>query len=251
MRLIALLLLLLEVMPLMSQEVTDSVTTEVAPQADYTFQPKQLILPVSLITVGAVGLSGGFVQDFKENVRDKMLDLSGKKRFRADDYIQYLPVITNVALGFGVKARHSFKERVAVTATAYLALGIMVNVPKWLISERRPDSSARNSFPSGHSATAFMGAELMRVEYGKWWGLGAYTIATGVAFLRLYNNRHWINDVVAGAGIGILSARIGYWLLPLERKWFKWRPNSDVSAVALPVYDPFTRSASLAVSISL
>ncbi|MDE6694481.1 MAG: phosphatase PAP2 family protein, partial [Bacteroidales bacterium] len=53
-----------------------------------------------------------------------------------------------------------------------------------------------------------------------------YTVATSVAFLRMYNNRHWLNDVIAGAGIGILSARIGYWMLPLYQRWFHWDANA-------------------------
>ena len=54
-----------------------------------------------------------------------------------------------------------------------------------------------------------MGAELVRMEYGGWYGIGAYTIAVGVGFMRMYNGRHWLHDVVAGAGVGILSARVG------------------------------------------
>ncbi|MBQ1177891.1 MAG: phosphatase PAP2 family protein, partial [Bacteroidaceae bacterium] len=76
-------------------------------------------------------------------------------------------------------------------------------------------------FPSGHTATTFMGAELVRIEYGDehpWLAAGAYTLATAVGVLRVYNDRHWFTDVFAGAGVGILSARIGYWLLPYTRQ---------------------------------
>ena len=66
-----------------------------------------------------------------------------------------------------------------------------------------------------------MGAELVRIEYGEdypWLAVGAYTIATATGALRVYNNHHWLSDVVAGAGVGILSARIGYWLLPYTKR---------------------------------
>ena len=167
-----------------------------------------------------------------------MTDLRKNKFFHADDYIQYLPVISNISLEFlGVKAKHSFKERLITTATSYLAMGIMVNGIKLTIHEKRPDSSARNSFPSGHTATAFMGAELVRMEYGIGYAIGAYTIASGVAFLRLYNNRHWFNDIITGAGIGILSARIGYWLLPINRKLFKLNKKEAPTIITCPFYD--------------
>ena len=47
------------------------------------------------------------------------------------------------------------------------------------------------------------------IEYGGGSGAGAYAVAAGVGFMRMYNGRHWLHDVVAGAGVGILSARIG------------------------------------------
>lgn len=90
-----------------------------------------------------------------------------------------------------------------------------------------------------------MGAELVRMEYkdsSPLYGIGAYTIACGVAFLRLYNERHWCNDVLAGAGIGILSARIGYWLLPFEKKLFGLdKKKSRVNLAASPYYNHFSK----------
>ena len=110
---------------------------------------------------------------------------------------------------------------------------------KYIINEQRPDLSDKHSFPSGHVAMAFTGAELLRSEYGTAYGIGGYAIATSIAFLRLYNNRHWFNDVLMGAGIGILSARIGNWLLPFNRKLFKINKNSgNTSTIAImPSYN--------------
>ena len=61
---------------------------------------------------------------------------------------------------------------------------------------------------------------MLRREYGEDYpgiAIAGYTVATGVGLLRIYNNRHWVSDVVAGAGIGILSASIMYWLAPYLR----------------------------------
>ena len=92
---------------------------------------------------------------------------------------------------------------------------------------------------------------MVREEYGLGPGIGAYTIAVGVAFLRLYNGRHWFNDVVAGAGIGILSARIGYWMLPLYQRWFKWNKFSfDNNMVVIPSYNHVERSIMINLSCS-
>ncbi len=212
------------------------------------FNPKQLILPVSLITIGAWGICNGWMQSINHSINSDMAKLRNNTYFHIDDYIQYVPVISHIGLNaLGVKSQHNFKERLAITATAYLAMGIMVNGTKFLVNEKRPDSGARNSFPSGHTATAFMGAELVRMEYGnKIYGWSAYAIAGSVAFLRIYNNRHWLNDVIAGAGVGVLSARIGYWLLPLNQKIFKLN-NSQRLVTAIPTYDYQNHNFSIAL----
>ena len=212
------------------------------------FRPQQLILPSALIAVGAFGVNNGWFCSVKESLRDDFQDWRGDSRFRADDYMQYLPVAANLGLGLlGAKGRHPLREQVAATATAYAAMGIMVNVTKHTVKEKRPDSNSRNSFPSGHTATAFMGAELVREEYGNGYGAGAYAFATGIAVLRLYNDRHWLNDVIAGAGVGILAARVGYWLLPWERKLFGW-DKSKTTVTIVPTYD--TTAGSFGVSMA-
>lgn len=216
------------------------------------FRPQQLILPVALVAIGSFGVCNGWFRGIDNKVKDGMDNLRGDHYFHADDYIQYLPVVANVGLGLAkVPCKHTFVERIAITATAYISLGILVNGIKYSVKEKRPDSGAHNSFPSGHTATAFMGAELVRISYPLGVGIGAYAVATGVAFLRLYNGRHWLNDVIAGAGIGILSARIGYWLLPLNRKLFHIRPKSTTIITSAPFYDPYNRAFGASLAIRL
>ncbi|WP_289292597.1 MULTISPECIES: phosphatase PAP2 family protein [Bacteroides] len=212
----------------------------------HSFRPSQLILPASLITVGALGVANPWLKSLNREVRDDIAGWRNGRYFHADDYIQYVPVIANFGLSLlGAKAKHSYVDRVLITTTSYAAMGIMVNAVKWAVDEQRPDGTAFNSFPSGHTATVFMGAELVRMEYkdsSPLYGIGAYTIACGVAFLRLYNERHWCNDVLAGAGIGILSARIGYWLLPFEKKLFGLdKKKSRVNLAASPYYNHFSK----------
>ena len=66
--------------------------------------------------------------------------------------------------------------------------------------------------------------------------------------MRLYNNRHWLNDVLAGAGVGIISAQIGNWLLPLNRKIFKM--NSRKALVTTPLYYPEQQAVGMACAMS-
>lgn len=77
----------------------------------------------------------------------------------------------------------------------------------------RPDTGAKTSFPSGHTAQAFAAATFLHKEYGKDYpiiSILGYTAATGVGVMRVMNNRHWASDVLAGAGIGILATNLAY-----------------------------------------
>ena len=213
------------------------------------FNAKQLILPGALIVAGTFGVYNGTFKKLDMNIKNRMDHLRGNHFIHVDDYIQYLPALTYLTLGsIGINSKHGFKERIVVEATAYTTMTALTNIGKYSFKEKRPDSNARNSFPSGHTATVFTGAELMREEYGFDMGIGAYTIAVCVAFLRLYNGRHWLNDVIAGAGVGILSARIGYWMLPLYQRWFKWDNLYTDILVISPAYNPDERFFSINIS---
>ncbi|MBR1682437.1 MAG: phosphatase PAP2 family protein [Bacteroidaceae bacterium] len=208
-------------LPLHAQEDSTSVTPQSGRKNPY-FQPTQLIAPAVLITAGAWGLCDKSPVDWLEKRARYDMNPNYHKT-SADEYLQYAPTAVHPFLGFipGVKSRHNFRDRVIASATAHAFMAAVTNTVKYTVREQRPDSEARNSFFSGHTATAFTGAELMRIEYGWGYGSAAYAVATGVAFMRVYNKRHWVGDVLAGAGVGILCANAGYWMLPVWKRWFK------------------------------
>lgn len=117
----------------------------------------------------------------------------------------------------GWKGQHNLKDRTILLAMSAATMAAVVNVSKRAFKEQRPDSGAKNSFPSGHTATAFMGAEFLWQEYRTtqpWLGYTGYGLAALTGYLRMHNERHWVNDVVAGAAIGMLSTKFAYWLYP-------------------------------------
>ena len=159
-----------------------------------------------------------------------------------DYYLQYVPLVTGVGLGWtGVSAEHRGLDRVMVAGVGFVSEAVIVNALKYTVKEQRPDGSAHNSFPSGHSATAFLGAEIVRHEYGWGWGAGAYAVATGVAALRVYHKRHYWWDTAAGAACGVLSANIGYWMLPPLHRLLHI-PEDSVEVSLAPCYDPLSGS---------
>ncbi|MBE6212535.1 MAG: phosphatase PAP2 family protein [Rikenellaceae bacterium] len=214
------------------------------------FRVEQLVVPVSLVGLGVLGIGENSpMRGINLAIRNGLNEASGGVKLRFDDYVQYVPVAFYLTLDFmGLKAKHSFGERVAVAAVTYIAVTALSQGLKYTVREPRPDTGTRNSFPSGHTMTAFAGAELVRSEYGWGVGMGAYALATTVGFMRMYNGRHWFNDVLAGAGLGILSARIGYWMLPLNRHIFRI-PRKGQAMVASPVYYANTKAVGMSCAI--
>ena len=108
---------------------------------------------------------------------------------------------------------------------------------KYSIGTLRPDGSARNSFPSGHAATAFMGAEFLRREYGHksvLCAVGGYAAAVFTGYMRIQNNRHWLSDVVTGAAVGIFSTQAAYWLYPCVRRVIFPQRDGRYALVLMP-----------------
>ena len=133
---------------------------------------------------------------------------------RNETYIQYLPLAVTLGLkAFGVESRSSW-ARMAVSGAAGGAIMLAATQSmKNIISTRRPDNSDDHSFPSGHTATAFVTATILHREYGHIHPLvsiGGYATAAATGIMRIRKNRHWASDVAAGAGIGILATELGY-----------------------------------------
>jgi membrane-associated phospholipid phosphatase len=133
-----------------------------------------------------------------------------------DDWLQYGPAALMVGLkAGGYESRSSWGRMLTSDAVSVAVMAAAVNGVKYSVRRLRPDGSRYNSFPSGHTATAFMTATLLHKEYGwrnPWFSIGGYTAAAVTGFSRLMNNKHWMSDVAAGAAIGIGSVHLGYFI---------------------------------------
>ena len=132
-----------------------------------------------------------------------------------DDYTQFFGPVMTVGLKLGgVEGRSDWPRLLASAAMSYGIMAGLVNGIKYSAKEMRPDGSTANSWPSGHTATSFVGATLLHKEYGltrsPWYSVAGYGVATATGVMRVLNNRHWVSDVMSGAGIGILSTELGY-----------------------------------------
>lgn len=165
--------------------------------------------------VGAIYAS--FPLSWMDNpIRTARNNFLGKSwRNHYDDYIQYVPYAFQLWLrSTGFKGRsHGWGEMLTADALGTVGMASMVLLTKYAVRRMRPDGSSANSFPSGHTATAFLGAELFNIEYGEEFPVLAksqYLIALAVGLGRIANNRHWYSDVLWGGFVGVLMARLGY-----------------------------------------
>ncbi len=181
---------------------------------------KTVIAPVTLISLGLLSTTDNEIFDGRE-IYEALNNKSLNFHTRADDYLQYAPIAGVYALNLlGIKGQHDFANRTALLIKSELIMMAMVLPLKKLTAVPRPDSGQPNSFPSGHTAQAFAAATFFHKEYGKkypWLSVVAYGTASTVGVLRIMNHRHWVSDVLVGAGIGILSTNLAY--LTHQNKW--------------------------------
>ncbi|MEJ7588187.1 MAG: phosphatase PAP2 family protein [Ferruginibacter sp.] len=205
---------------------------------DKTIGYKSFIFPGVLLVYGFSSLGNNSLKTFNRKISNEIWQEHPHKTTRVDDYLSYSPAGAVYGLNaFGIKGCNNVRDRTMI----YLISNVIVNasvygVKKWT-NQLRPDGSDYNSFPSGHTAKAFAAAEFMRQEYkdvSPWYGVAGYVAAGATGALRMYNNRHWASDAVAGAGFGIASTKLAYWIYPvIKRKLYKDRP---LNTMILPFY---------------
>ena len=187
---------------------------------------------------------------FRQNDGTKHVLLTEFKT-RIDDYTQYFGPAMTLGLKIGgVEGRSDWGRLLASSAMSYGIMAILVNSIKYTSKEMRPDGSSANSWPSGHTATSFAGATILHKEYGltrsPWYSIAGYGVATATGVMRVLNNRHWVSDVLSGAGIGILSTELAYALSDILFKG-KGLLRNDLNSDGNIVTNPSFFSVSMGV----
>ena len=148
-----------------------------------------------------------------------------------DDYLRLVPLGATVALkACGVQSRDDWQHLLLNAGVSTLITAATTYTLKNTIHDTRPDGTDRHAFPSGHASIAFSGAHVLFKEYkdvSPWIGIGGYAVATAVSCDRVLRNRHHLDDVAAGAAIGILSTELSYWLG--SKLWPNNKENLQVS----------------------
>ncbi|MCB0401397.1 MAG: phosphatase PAP2 family protein [Flavobacteriales bacterium] len=195
----------------------------------------QAVVPATLLISGIV-LNNSFTEkSIQKNVREK---LGNDYHNGMDDYIQYVPYVEVFAGDLvGIQAKNHWFDQTKNMAITGVMTTLVIHSLKRGVGKLRPDNSSHHSFPSGHTATAFAGATILYNEYKDTSPLLAYNgfvFSSATGSLRIMNNRHWLSDVMAGAGIGMLVAHAVYYWQPLKN----WNPFKDTKNIGfMPVYN--------------
>ena len=214
----------------------------------YKFMDDMTFVGVPLFVAGIIAKSEKTA--FKQQTKHSLLT---HFKTSIDDYTQYFgPALTlGLKLG-GMEGRSDWPRFFASAAMSYGIMALLVNTIKYTAKEMRPDGSSANSWPSGHTATSFVGATILHKEYGltrsPWFSVAGYGIATATGVMRVLNNRHWVSDVLSGAGIGILSGELAYALSDIFFKGKGLRRN-DIPGMASVIDHPSFFSISMGLGL--
>ncbi len=189
----------------------------------------KLVVPSVLILSGTILTGSQREKDWQVAIRNKV---GNDYHFGLDDYVQYAPY-AQIYLGdlMGIKAKNHWFDQTKNIFFGGMVTLVITHSLKRGVGKLRPDGSSTHSFSSGHTATAFLGGTMLYHEYKEssmLYASSGYLFSTTAGSLRVMNNRHWVSDVLAGAGIGILVGNLIYHIEPL-RNWNPFKNTKNIT----------------------
>ena len=210
----------------------------VLPDYKKAFPYKSFLVPAVMVTYGFLSLENQQLKQLNQELKDEIWTEQPHKKTILDNYLQFAPAAAVYGLNaVGIHGKHNFRDLTAIYLMSNVFLNVAVVSLKSITHKLRPDGSDYASFPSGHTTEAFASAEFMRMEYkdvSPWYGVAGYAMAFATGYLRMYNNKHYFGDLIAGAGFGIASTQLAYWLYPkIQHSIYKDKP---VHTMIMPYY---------------
>tara|TARA_R110001583_G_scaffold18633_1_gene73903 strand:+ start:1974 stop:2729 length:756 start_codon:yes stop_codon:yes gene_type:complete len=177
---------------------------------------KKSIIPISLIGLGVFANHSSFEKKLQIDIRKKVGDTYN---FPIDDFLQFVPVAEMyLADIYGIKAKNHWFDQTKYLFISNLISSAITHSLKRITNKTRPNGSP-HSFPSGHTTLAFTNAAVLYNEFedsSPVLAYSGYAFATTTGVFRMLNNKHWLSDVLVGAGVGILATKLVYYLEPLK-----------------------------------
>ena len=202
-----------------------------------------MIFPTALITSGLIVKESSFRKSFKDDIQNS----KWRTNTQIDNYIQYAPMaemyIVDISLS---KTKKEVFQQTKNLIISQLFTAVIVQTLKMSTNITRPNGAA-HSFPSGHTSVAFTGATALYLEYrdtNPFIAYSGYGFSTATGILRITNNKHWLSDVLVGAGIGMLSAQLTWYINPFKN----WNPYKNSKVAVYPFVNALDTSAGLCMT---
>ena len=187
-------------------------------EAKQNLSIQSYIIPTVFISYGLISLGNNGIRGLDLSTQAELSEDHATFAAHFDDYSKFFPIIAMYALDLTkLKAKNKIIDQTAMLVISAVTTNISVSALKRSTKRLRPNGAGYSSFPSGHTAVAFAAAEMLHQEFKEqspWIAYAGYGIAGATGILRMYNNAHWLSDVVAGAGFGMLSTKLTYLAYP-------------------------------------
>jgi len=203
--------------------------------------PRDLVKFISWDTAVVLGVGGGAA--LVGHAWDDNLSGELETNVRLNEAMQpghtYGAFSAQVLVGVGLYTggRVAKKQGLAVTGADIMRAQILsqlyVQALKFTVQRERPDGSNTQSFPSGHSASAFATATVLQRHYGWKIGIPATVVAAYVATARVHDNKHYLSDVIFGGAMGVAAQRTV--TLHAGRYGFALAPSAGPGGVSVMV----------------
>lgn len=197
----------------------DSITNKSVtnyPDRENYLKPAAVIVPAAFILYGGLKPAIPAISSLDHRIMNKVVQKYPDFHSTAEDYLMWTPDASVYLLNaFHVKTTHNFKQHLLLDAGSIIITG-GIGYGMRILSKQIDGFNENNTkFPSGHTANAFRAAEIFHQELkqeNKVVSYAGYVVATGVGLLRIYGKEHYFSQVIAGAGLGILSTKLTYWI---------------------------------------
>jgi len=196
--------------------ISDS-TREIGFKSQHNYlKPKAIIIPATFLIYGGLKPVIKAIPDLDDKIMRNVQTYHATFHTNAADYLIWVPSAAVYTLdAFNIKTKHTFKQHLALDVGSVLITGAFGFGIRKITDNIKAFKGEGTQFPSGHTANAFRGAEILHQELKYSHPIlsySGYVVATGVGMLRIYNKQHYLSEVIAGAGLGILSTKLTYWV---------------------------------------
>lgn len=189
--------------------------------------PGAVIIPAAMLVYGCLKPAVSGIRQLDDNIMTNIKTSHPGFHTKAADYLMWAPTASIYLMdALHLKTKHSFTEHLILDAGSLVIAGSAGFVMRKISHGIDDYNTQGTKFPSGHTTNAFRGAEIFHQELKDAHPVlsySGYLVATTVGVLRIYNKNHLLTEVLAGAGLGILSSKLTYWVF--DKVKFKKKKN--------------------------